>query len=47
MCNVDLTENEADMRGMSVERFWLWGEVLRRIAEAGDQDHGIIVCLNT
>lgn len=28
------------LRGMTVERLWLWGDVLRRIAEAGDQDNG-------
>ncbi|KAG9029127.1 hypothetical protein FS842_004654 [Serendipita sp. 407] len=25
---------------MSVERFWLWADVLRRIAQAGDEDNG-------
>ncbi|KAG8818217.1 hypothetical protein FRC17_010900, partial [Serendipita sp. 399] len=35
-----LIGDEAALRGMSVERFWLWGDVLRRIATAGDEDNG-------
>jgi hypothetical protein len=36
----DLVAEEAVLRGMSVERFWLWGEVMRRVAQMSEEDNG-------
>lgn len=33
-------ENESFLKGMSVERFWLWGDVLKTVAEAAAEDAG-------
>jgi hypothetical protein len=35
-----LWENDAFLKGLSVERFWLWSDVLKRVAEVNAEDAG-------
>lgn len=37
-----LWENDTFLKGMTLERFWLWANVLKTVAEANGEDAGAI-----